>query len=61
MSRDDREYFERRAETELKRAQEAEHPAVVHAHYMLAELHLERAGRCRPVAGRPQAEAAKRR
>ena len=45
MSRDDREYFERRAEAELKRAQEAENPAAVHAHSMLAELNIERAGK----------------
>jgi hypothetical protein len=46
MIRNDREYFEARAEAELRIAQESEDPAVVRVHYQLAELHLERAAQC---------------
>jgi hypothetical protein len=35
-------YFEHRAETELEMAQRATHPAVVRAHYQLADLYLDR-------------------
>lgn len=35
-------YFYRRAEAELARAEAAEHPAVVKAHYQLAGLYLDR-------------------
>lgn len=35
-------YFERRAEQELRLAQQAVDPQVVAAHYRLAELYLER-------------------
>jgi len=35
-------YFERRAEIELEMAQRATHPAVVHAHYCMADLYLDR-------------------
>jgi hypothetical protein len=46
MIRNDREYFEARAEAELKIAEESDDPAVVQAHCQLAELHLERAEQC---------------
>ena len=36
------DYFYERAETELKLAQSAEHPAVVKAHYLLAGYYLDR-------------------
>lgn len=35
------EYLYRRAEQELAHAQRAEHPAVVRAHYALANLYLD--------------------
>ena len=38
----DVEYFQRRAEEEVNQAQQATVPAVVAAHYRLAELYLER-------------------
>ena len=40
----DRQYFQRRAEEEVKLAQQATHVAAVAAHYALAELYLEKAG-----------------
>lgn len=36
------EYLEARAETELSLAQSATHPAVVRAHYLMADLYLAR-------------------
>jgi hypothetical protein len=36
-------YHQRRAEEELRIAQQAEHPAVRRFHYHLAALHLDRA------------------
>ena len=39
---DDLEYFQRRAEQELELAQKADVPAVVSAHYGLAEKYLDR-------------------
>jgi hypothetical protein len=36
------DYFYDRAEAELKRAQQAEHPAAVRAHYLLAGHYLDR-------------------
>ena len=39
---EDNEYFYERAEAELKLAQNAEHPAVVKAHYLLAGYYLDR-------------------
>jgi hypothetical protein len=41
MSVDDRTYYESRAEAELELAQQAEHPAVVRAHYILAGNYLD--------------------
>lgn len=39
---EDSEYFYERAEAELKLAQNAQHPAVVKAHYLLAGYYLDR-------------------
>lgn len=39
---DNNAYFYERAEAELKLAQNAEHPAVVKAHYLLAGYYLDR-------------------
>lgn len=36
-------WYIKRAEQELELAQRAEHPAVVRAHYLMAESYLERA------------------
>lgn len=38
----DKSYYRFRAETEVEHAQQATHPAVVHAHYQLAEAYLEK-------------------
>jgi hypothetical protein len=48
MNTDDRDYYEGRAEAELMRAQDSEDPAAVRVHYLLAEMHLERASQCPP-------------
>jgi hypothetical protein len=42
MEPQDDSYLHDRAEAELKRAQQAEHPAAVKAHYMLAGYYLDR-------------------
>jgi hypothetical protein len=42
MPRDDRDYFEKRAEDEIALAQRATHAGVVRAHYELATAYLER-------------------
>jgi hypothetical protein len=39
---DDRDYFERRAETEIKLAQRATHARAVSAHYQMASAYLDR-------------------
>jgi hypothetical protein len=39
----DESWYIQRAEQELELAQRAEHPAVVRAHYLMAESYLERA------------------
>jgi len=39
---DDRDYFERRAETEIKLAQRATHASAVNAHYQMASAYLDR-------------------
>jgi hypothetical protein len=39
---DDKSYYRFRAEIEVEHAQQATHPAVVAAHYHLAEAYLER-------------------
>ncbi len=41
-SEDDVQYYQRRAEEELARAQQAVDPEIVSLHYELAELFLER-------------------
>ncbi len=38
----EKDYFQRRAEAELRLAQAATHPAAVRAHYLLAGLYLDR-------------------
>ena len=42
MSRDEREYYEKRAEAEIALAQQAAHASVVRAHYELATAYLDR-------------------
>lgn len=42
MSHEEREYYERRAETEIAAAQAAEHRRAVQAHYELASAYLDR-------------------
>ena len=40
--RDDKDYFEKRAEAEIAMAQRATHARVVRAHYELATAYLDR-------------------
>jgi hypothetical protein len=42
MSREEQEYYERRAEAELTLAQSSEHRRAVQAHYELASAYLDR-------------------
>jgi hypothetical protein len=42
MSHEDQDYFERRAEDEIRLAQQADHQKVVQAHYELASAYLDR-------------------
>ena len=42
MSREDVDYFERRAEAEIALAQKAKSTEVVQAHYQMATLYLDR-------------------
>jgi hypothetical protein len=42
MSTDELDYYERRAEEEIARAQQAEHAYAVKAHYELASAYLDR-------------------
>ena len=42
MTDDDISYYRQRAETELERAQQANRPEVVKAHFLLADAYLER-------------------
>lgn len=42
MSHEDLSYYEERAETEIKLAQQARHRRAVQAHYDLANAYLER-------------------
>lgn len=44
----DADYFRRRAEQEVELAQSATEPAVVSAHYRMAELYLERVASLAP-------------
>ena len=48
---DDEDYLERRAEAALQLAQNAEHPAVVRAHYLMAGLYLDRLYNPQPEEG----------
>lgn len=41
VRREDVQYFHDRAEQEILRAQKADHPAAVHAHYLLAGYYLD--------------------
>jgi len=50
----DLDYFQRRAEREIRSAQGASEPAVVEAHYKLAESYLERVAQLREAAGQPR-------
>jgi hypothetical protein len=42
MSRDEADYYQRRAEAEIELAQHADHVRVVRAHYELASAYLDR-------------------
>jgi hypothetical protein len=48
---DDLQYYYKRAETELERAQRAVDPAAVKAHYLLAGYYLDRVYNRETVAG----------
>ncbi|HEU4958875.1 MAG TPA: hypothetical protein VFT56_00580 [Sphingomonas sp.] len=41
--RNDADYYESRAEAELHRARNAEHPEAARAHYLIAGVYLDRA------------------
>lgn len=41
MSIDERAYYQTRAEQEIQRAQKADHPEAVKAHYLLAGFYLD--------------------
>jgi hypothetical protein len=41
MSRDELDYYERRAEAEIELAQRAQHARAVQAHYQLASAYLD--------------------
>lgn len=49
IARGDSEYFEARAEQELRRALSAEHPAAARSHYQLARHYFYRASDDRPL------------
>lgn len=50
----EQDYYYRRAENELRLAQEANHPAAVKAHYVLAGFYLDRVyGQPEPDPGVP--------
>lgn len=42
MSREEHDYYQRRAEAEIELAQRAECPRAVQAHYQLASAYLDR-------------------
>jgi hypothetical protein len=48
-SRDDRSYFEARAEAEIEAANQARHPDAARAHYILAAHYLDLAHNPEPV------------
>lgn len=49
VSEDDIGYYQRRAEAELERAQQATRPEVVRAHFQLANAYLERIASAEPA------------
>lgn len=51
MSRDELDYYERRAETEIELAQRARHARAVQAHYEMASAYLDRIHGDMPVKG----------
>lgn len=51
MSREELDYYERRAEAEIELAQRAEHVRAVQAHYELASAYLDRIHGDTPVPG----------
>lgn len=51
MSREELDYYERRAETEIKLAQHARHARAVQAHYEMASAYLDRIHGENPVKG----------
>ncbi len=50
MSREEMDYYERRAEAEIQLAQRAEHARAVQAHYELASAYLDRIHGDAPVS-----------
>jgi hypothetical protein len=52
--REDVQYFQHRAEQEIMRAQSAEHPAAVQAHYLLAGYYLDMVHNSPLAPARPQ-------
>ena len=50
MFKDDRSYFQHRAEVETERAQEATEPKVARAHYQLAEAYFSKLATTGPAA-----------
>jgi hypothetical protein len=53
MSREDVEYFQRRAEVQIELAQRADNPSAVKAHYELASAYLDRIDGAAPKAAAP--------
>lgn len=53
MFRDDRSYFQHRAEVETERAQEATEPKVAQAHYQLAEAYFSKLAAAESAATEP--------
>jgi hypothetical protein len=51
MSREEQDYYERRAEAEIELAQRAEHARAVQAHYQMAAAYLDLIHGDAPVSG----------
>jgi hypothetical protein len=51
MSREEMDYYERRAEAEIELAQRAQHARAVQAHYELASAYLDRIHGDNPISG----------
>ncbi len=51
MSREEFDYYQRRAETQIELAQRAQCPRAVQAHYQLASAYLDRIHGDTPKAG----------